>query len=426
MSDSSFQSDGATAKRKPVRKRVAPGVFKRTTSDGRTRYEISFLDRDGRQRWETVGDDLEEAKRRRHALHAKPLELRKAPAREVYEDVAEAWFEVKAPKLRPRTRDYYRDALDLVLLPRFGRCRVALIDADAVTSLTRDLEREGLHAVDPARPVRPLGYSSVSNYLKPLQQSLAFAARRGWIPVSPFSILTADDRPTRNGERKKAHEWTSDELTALLAASRRLAVRKVAPEARPNDFSTLLLVTATLGLRLGEVLGLRWSDFEKGEDADSALLHVERQWLRSGEAGPVKTRAGVRTLAVPSDLREELIGLRLRSRYSADEHPIFASRQGTPLQHRNVTRRGFEAARDEAKLDGSLSFHDLRHAAASRLIASGLDDAMVADQIGHGDTAITRKVYAHVYDRREKMDAVRAALAGALAPRSGGGVAEVE
>lgn len=412
MSDSSFQRDGATVRPRTVRKRVAPGVFKRTTRDGRVRYEISYLDRAGKQRWETLGDDLEEAKRRRHELHAKPLDQRQPPRRELFADVAEAWFEAKAPNLRPRTRDYYRSTLDLVLLPRFGRMRVALIDADAITSLTRDLEREGLHAVDPARSVRPLGYSSVSNYLKPLQQSLAFAARRGWISVSPFSILTTDDRPTRSRDRSKAHEWTTDELTGLLAASRRLAERKAAPEARPYDYSTLLLVTATLGLRLGEVLGLRWGDFEKGEDADSALLHVERQWLRSGEAGPVKTRAGVRTLAVPSDLREELIGLRLRSRYSGDGDPIFASRQGTPLQHRNVTRRGFEAARDEAKLDGQLSFHDLRHAAASRLIASGLDDAMVADQIGHGDTAVTRRVYAHVYDRREKMQAVRKALAG--------------
>ena len=77
--------------------------------------------------------------------------------------------------------------------------------------------------------------------------------------------------------------------------------------------------------------------------------------------------------------------------------------------------RGFEAARDEAKLPASLTFHDLRHAAASRLIASGLDDAMVADQIGHGDTVVTRKVYAHVYNRKTKLDAVRAALHGAVA-----------
>jgi integrase len=228
--------------------------------------------------------------------------------------------------------------------------------------------------------------------------------------VSPFSIMTADDRPTRDEERPPAHEWTTDELAALLAASRRLAGK---PESR-YDYSPLLQLTATLGLRIGEVLGLQWGDFDKGDDAESAVLMVGRQWLRTKAYGPTKTRAGNRTLAVPGDLREVLNGLRLASRFSQDADPIFAARTGGPLCHRNATMRGFEAARDEAGLDGSLTFHDLRHAAASRLIAAGLDDVMVADQIGHGDSRITRAVYAHVYDRREKMLAVRKALAGVV------------
>jgi integrase len=74
------------------------------------------------------------------------------------------------------------------------------------------------------------------------------------------------------------------------------------------------------------------------------------------------------------------------------------------------TRRGFEAARDEAKLPDYLTFHDLRHAAASRLIASGLDDELVAGLLGHEDSTITRRVYAHVYDRAEKSEQVRKAL----------------
>jgi len=66
---------------------------------------------------------------------------------------------------------------------------------------------------------------------------------------------------------------------------------------------------------------------------------------------------------------------------------------------------------DDAGLDESLTFHQLRHAAASRLIASGLDDELIADQLGHGDTNLTRRVYGHVYDRAAKADAIRKALA---------------
>jgi integrase len=89
--------------------------------------------------------------------------------------------------------------------------------------------------------------------------------------------------------------------------------------------------------------------------------------------------------------------------------PIFASLNGTPLGHRNVTKRGWEPARELAG-PGDVSFHDLRHSAASRLIESGIDDSLVADQLGHEDSNITRRVYAHVYDRQKKTQAVREAF----------------
>jgi integrase len=125
---------------------------------------------------------------------------------------------------------------------------------------------------------------------------------------------------------------------------------------------------------------------------------------------PDQSRAGLRTIFLPDDLREELRGSWVVTDFDRDEDPIFASREGTPLGHRNVTRRGFEAARDEAKLPDYLTFHELRHAAASRLIAAGLDDELIADQLGHEDSTITRRVYAHVYDRAEKAEQVRKAL----------------
>jgi integrase len=62
-----------------------------------------------------------------------------------------------------------------------------------------------------------------------------------------------------------------------------------------------------------------------------------------------------------------LTTLKLGSDYSRDDQPVFASRDGTPLGHRNVTRRGFEGAAKEAGIDG-VSFHSMRHACASRMI----------------------------------------------------------
>ena len=142
--------------------------------------------------------------------------------------------------------------------------------------------------------------------------------------------------------------------------------------------------------------------------------------------GPPKTKAGTRRIALPPDLRDELIALRLRSDFSLDEYPVFASLTGTPLGHRNVLRRGWEPARDMAKLPPSLTLHDLRHAAASRLINARLDPVTVAAVLGHEDATVTLKVYAHLWDRERTDDDVRKALASTRSEAAFGDVLHVE
>jgi len=297
-----------------------------------------------------------------------------------------------------------------VIIPRFGNWKVQHVDADAVVRLVRDLEREGLHALHPSIKVRPLGASSVDNYLKPLHGLLALAVRRGKIGQSPFTVMTDDDRPTKP-EKRRAYEWTDDELDGLITASTKLA-RK--PESR-YDYTPLLVLMAALGLRIGEALGLQWSDFIK----DEAILHVQRQWTQAREYGPLKTQAADRKIPLPVDLRDFLIALKLRSRFSCDDDPIFASLTGTPLSYRNVLRRGWNPARDAAGLPGWLTPHQLRHASVSRQLFRNVDPATVAGVHGHRDATTTLRDYGHQYDRKRADKKVRGAIRVPVA-RDGG------
>ncbi|HLX33062.1 MAG TPA: site-specific integrase [Gaiellaceae bacterium] len=328
-----------------------------------------------------------------------------------FAELAEEWLELRMSSgrrpLRARTASEYRKALDLVLLPRFGRQPVRGIDAERIAGLIRDLEGEGLHAIDASRARRPLLEPTITNYLKPLQGVLRLAVRRRIIADNPFAHLTDDDRPAVR-KKKQAHVWSDEQLSALLAASQRLAQKPTSY----YDYTPLLRLTARLGLRLGEVLGLQWTDFDRA----GGVLHVRRQWLRTTQYGPTKTDSGTRTIPLPHDLQNELVELRVASRYSRDDDPIFASRRGTPLGHRNVAQRGFERAAREAGIRG-VCFHDLRHAAASRLIAKGVDPVTVAAILGHGDPNVTLRVYSHVFDRDERDEAVRRALTAGTTSR---------
>jgi integrase len=375
------------------------GIYYRLRADGTRSYSVYF-----QGKFVPAGRTEREALEKQADLRGKQARGERVllPKKVTFAEVAEEWYTVKSARLRPWTLRGYRDSLDLVLAPRFGGWKLSAIDADAIAKLTRDLERDGLHAIDSRRPKRPLSPASIGNHLGVLRGVLAFGVRRGYTASNPFDHLTTDDRP-HSREKQPAHEWSDEEVEALLEASRQLAA---APEAR-YDYSTLLLLTARLGLRLGEVLGLKWADFDK----DDGTLTVCRQWTRLGEYAELKTPAARRRIPLSPEIRDELIAHRLRSGYSGNEDPIFASRTGTPLTHRNVTRRGFEAAAKKAGVEG-VSFHKLRHAAASRLIEAGLSPVVVARILGHSDATVTLRVYAHLFDRERTDEAVRRALEG--------------
>ena len=112
-------------------------------------------------------------------------------------------------------------------------------------------------------------------------------------------------------------------------------------------------------------------------------------------------------------MSKELAALKLRSRYSTEGDPVFAARNGRPLRHRNVTRRGFEAAAARASIQG-VTFHSMRHAFASRMISRGINSTVLAALMGHESSTITERRYIHLFDRQRTDEAVRAAMASAV------------
>jgi len=109
---------------------------------------------------------------------------------------------------------------------------------------------------------------------------------------------------------------------------------------------------------------------------------------------------------------------RLRSLHSQPGDFVFASADGSPLHYRAAVR-ALDAAAKRANLntDGlpKLSWHSLRHTAASLLIARGLNVAYLSRVLGHATSAITLTVYAHEFGRAEHSERARSAMDTALA-----------
>jgi integrase len=325
------------------------------------------------------------------------------PTKVSFAELSEAWLASKT-RVGAWTRRGFRDALDNLLLPRFGDWQIAAIDADSIAKLIRELEREGLHAIDPKRPKRPLSASSIVNYLKPLAGTLDLAVRRRMIGSNPYRTLVADERPQQR-DSKAAYEWSDEEIGALLRAATELAARK---DAKFN-YEPIIRTAVYTGLRLGELLGLCWRHI----DPDERVLHVEQQWTLTHQLTPPKTKNGVRRVPLTPGMVGFFRELKLASRFSQPDDFVFASLSGKPLQHRNVQTRGFEPARDLAGLPESLTFHSLRHAFASMAAHRTVPIEVLSAALGHGDTSITQKVYLHLFNRERAEDAFRRAMGGA-------------
>ena len=82
------------------------------------------------------------------------------------------------------------------------------------------------------------------------------------------------------------------------------------------------------------------------------------------------------------------------SRWDNPDGLIFTTKLGTPLDARNVTRV-FHRVLEEAELP-SIRFHDLRHTAASLLLAQGVDFRTIMETLGHSQIKLTLDTYSHV------------------------------
>jgi integrase len=159
----------------------------------------------------------------------------------------------------------------------------------------------------------------------------------------------------------------------------------------------LMLVT---GVRRGEALGLRWEDV----DLKKGVISVRQQIQRiDGElkATEVKTEKSRRSINLSKSMVLELKAhksAQVKERKSAalwqDTGYVFTSNVGTPLDPRNVAKR-FSSACSKARI-GKWHPHELRHTAASLMLANGVPLQVVSEILGHASIRITSDVYGHV------------------------------
>jgi integrase len=159
----------------------------------------------------------------------------------------------------------------------------------------------------------------------------------------------------------------------------------------------------TAGLRIGELLGLRWQDVDL--EASGATLRVRRT-KSTAKSGPVFTtpkNGKGRSISLTRRAIEALKAHRAAQnaeRLKAgslwqDYGLIFCTHGGRPLDSHNVARTSFKPLLERAGLP-DIRFHDLRHTCATLLLSRGHHPKLVQELLGHSSVALTLDRYSHV------------------------------
>jgi integrase len=235
-----------------------------------------------------------------------------------------------------------------------------------------------------------------------LRQALGNAVRWEVIPRNP-----ARDAKMPKFKRRKACYLTIVQAQAFLAAAEgRLDVRKPYDTARglvhwpkiDPRLAPLYLLAVTIGPRKGELLALRWGCFDEKAGTLTIRASIDKRRRERG----TKTDDSDRTIELDEIQVSALHAHRLR--LQAEPHQegwkpdglIFPTATGTIMSPRNLDRH-FKSVLAAAGLPVSIRFHDLRHSAATLMIAEGGHIVDVSSTLGHATAEVTRKIYAHSF-----------------------------
>jgi integrase len=296
------------------------------------------------------------------------------------------WLENVNRAKSARTADHNRWALDQLDQIRKKRLRDVEV-ADVESELNRLCNRTAPKVRGRGSHKGPLGKSSLVKVRRALAEVLTEAERRNKVHknVAKLAHIPVDAAPPVERRALSPEE-----------ASRLMAVAGKADGAR---YQAMVVVMLYCGLRPGEVAGLPWTALNLGEGTLTVLQ--SRKVLPDGtmEIGATKAHSD-RVLQLPSPVQEALRAHQARQAADRATAPVwedhglvFCNEIGRPFDPSNL-RRVIERLCKKAEIE-QISPYEMRHTAATLLVASGMRLEDVADFMGHVDTTMLVATYRH-------------------------------
>jgi integrase len=274
------------------------------------------------------------------------------------------------PTLKFATQEIYSLLLDKHLLPRFGEECIADVTTPEVQRFILEQLKKG-YAWETASHMRHL-----------LSKVLGTAKAWRYVPDNPVLGVEMPERTLKRPRRSLSIE----ELRKLLSKMNE-------PE------RTITMLAAIAGLRIGEILGLRWGRVH----LDRHSMEIEETCYK-GVFGSPKSRASRRTAPLAPVVVHALQAHRSRCANTSADALVFCDRNGEPLSADNLRKKRLSSACRRAGVR-RIDWHTLRHTYSTLLHDLGTPVKVQQTLLGHSSAATTMDVYTHPVSESER-DAV--------------------
>lgn len=391
--------------------------------DGRWEGSAYVLTTDGTYKRRSVyGKTWDEAHEKLTKLKADSLSgLPVATSKMTIAEYLAHWLTTVAKtKVRPTTYVNYESLVRNYVTPEFGKkklVRLAARDIRAFLMKTAATCQCCAQGKDKKRPEHKRRCCALGKCCKKLPSDRTVRFLLVILRAALQHAVREDELPRNVARNVELSMGTKREIEPLTAAEG----RRLLTAARDNRLRAAYELAVRIGLRRGELLGLRWSDV----DLLDGVLTVRQALQRVGGELLIvapKTQRSARRVALPAEcvtaLRAQL-AQQIADQKAAGHNwkgtgkgLVFTTKNGTPIEPRNLNR-SFEALSVRAGVR-KVRFHDLRHTCASLLHEQGADARMIMEVLGHSSIRVTMDIYTFVRldSQRSAFDRVGDALRG--------------
>jgi integrase len=338
-------------------------------SKRRERYVLDFYDSHGKRQRQTLakGTTLKKAKDRLREIEDRLEKGNYIPDKKVpkFEDVAKDWLEYKKVNLRESTWSVYEGHTR----NHFGDLNNLLVNRISTPTIEKFIIK---------RQKDGMKISTLRRVLVSLGQIMQYAVRHKYI----------DHNPVRDAEKPRGQGGEVGEGAELLVLSP-IQINALLDNVSNYKYKVLFMFAIFSGARQGEILGLKWSDF----DWENSQIRIRRTF-NNKRFFDVKTKASRRSIDLGPNMLAELKKWKIACPPN-ELDLVFPNNAGNPINHNNMVNNSFIPALKKARLP-IIRFHDMRHTKASIMIEQGENIKYIQSQLGHSSPTITLNVYAHL------------------------------